>query len=61
MRMKVNNVEVGYDKKVIVNGLTIEIPGWEDHHNYRVKWMWKINIIKSNDKNYSLSKRTSFA
>lgn len=26
MRMKVNNVEVGYDKKVIVNGLTIEIP-----------------------------------
>lgn len=26
MRMNVSNVEVGYDKKVIVNGLTIDIP-----------------------------------
>src|SRR4051794_4213611 len=26
MRMTVSNVEVGYDKKVIVNGLTIAIP-----------------------------------
>lgn len=26
MRMQVSNVEVGYDRKVIVNGLTIEIP-----------------------------------